>query len=40
MTLMLRWFEADGYQVDIVALRAQYPSLSTLDEYLVSLPWD
>ncbi len=40
MTAMLRWFEDDGYQVDVAALRAEHPSLSTLDEYLASLPWD
>jgi uncharacterized protein YbjT (DUF2867 family) len=31
---MLTWFGKEGYQADLPALRAQHPSLSTLDAYL------
>lgn len=39
MTLMYRWFDGPGYQVDLNALRAQYPNLTTMKEYLSSLGW-
>lgn len=40
MTEMLRWFDESGYNVDIAALRSQYPSLLTYQEYLQSLNWN
>jgi uncharacterized protein YbjT (DUF2867 family) len=40
MTVMLRWFDESGYEVDVAALRTQYPNLLTYQEYLESLNWD
>ncbi|MFT4519710.1 MAG: hypothetical protein ACI9JM_002107 [Halioglobus sp.] len=40
MTMMYRWFDGPGYQVDLHALRAQYPNLITMREYVRSLEWD
>lgn len=37
ITLMYRWFEDEGYSVDIEALRARYPNLKPVSEFLVEL---
>lgn len=34
---MYRWFQSDGYSIDITALRKDYPELVTVEEYLGSL---
>ena len=40
MTLMYRWFDDPGYQVDIAALRKEYPNLTSMEDYLNGLGWD
>lgn len=40
MSDMTRWFDADGYSVDVVGLRARYPELKTLEDYLLAEGWD
>jgi uncharacterized protein YbjT (DUF2867 family) len=37
ITQMYRWFENEGYSVDIEALRAQYPDLQTASEFLTEM---
>ena len=37
MTVMYRWFENDGYSVDIEALRERYPNLMTARDFLAEL---
>ena len=39
MTLMVRWFDEHGYDVDVEALRALYPGLMTYEEFLKTLDW-
>ena len=39
LTIMHRWFETDGYSVDIAALRARYPQLVTAEEFLRAMNW-
>ena len=39
MTLMVRWFDEQGYSVDVEALRALYPGLLTYEEFLKTLDW-
>jgi hypothetical protein len=39
MTLMYRWFDDPGYQVDIAALRKEYPNLTSMEDYLNGLGW-
>ena len=39
MTVMVRWFDQTGYDVDITALRGQYPQLLTYREFLLTLDW-
>ena len=34
ITLMYRWFEEKGYDVDIPAVRQQYPQLTTFNRWL------
>ena len=34
MTIMMRWFDQIGYEVDVEALRAKYPDLLTYEQYL------
>jgi uncharacterized protein YbjT (DUF2867 family) len=36
---MYRWFESDGYQADIPALRQDYPSLMRLDSFISAHNW-
>ena len=36
---MYRWFDAKGYDVDVAGLRARYPELLTVEQYLLSLGW-
>ena len=33
MTVMMRWFDDVGYDVDVPALRAEFPWLKRLDDY-------
>ncbi len=37
MSVMMRWFDQTGYDVDVPALRAEYPWMMRLDDYLRSL---
>lgn len=37
ITHMFRWFENDGYSVDIEALRVRYPDLKTAEQFLSEL---
>jgi uncharacterized protein YbjT (DUF2867 family) len=37
MTVMYRWFENDGYSVDITVLRERYPDLVTARDFLTEL---
>jgi uncharacterized protein YbjT (DUF2867 family) len=37
--LMVDWFNREGYQADIAALRRQYPGIKTLREWLVRTGW-
>ncbi len=36
MTVMYRWFQEVGYQIDIAALRSEYPRLTTFERWLNS----
>jgi uncharacterized protein YbjT (DUF2867 family) len=36
---MIRWFAAEGYGADIVALRTQYPELLSLGEWVEQSEW-
>lgn len=38
ITAMMRWFDEVGYDVDVPALRAEYPWMVSLEDYLRSLP--
>ncbi len=40
LTEMSRWFEADGYDVDIGRLRSLYPDLISVEEHLRLAGWD
>lgn len=40
VTLMYRWFENDGYAVDVVALRERYPNLISIKEFLADSDWN
>lgn len=37
MGAMLQWFDTEGYDVDVAALRKQYPNLMTIEEYVDDL---
>ena len=37
MTVMYKWFDAQGYDADIAALRARHPDLVRIEDYLRSL---
>jgi uncharacterized protein YbjT (DUF2867 family) len=37
---MYEWFEAEGYEADILALREEYPNLSTFEQYLRHSGWE
>jgi uncharacterized protein YbjT (DUF2867 family) len=39
MTIMLRWFDEIGYDVDVQELRSKHPNLLTLEQYLENLDW-
>ena len=39
MTIMVRWFDKKGYDVDVDALRARYPNLLTFSDYMQTLDW-
>ena len=39
MTVMLRWFDETGYEVDVEALRSKHPNLLTFEQYLQNLDW-
>jgi len=40
ITIMYQWFEEEGYDIDIEALRSQYPGLQTADEFLTLMAGD
>ncbi len=40
IAIMVRWFEEEGYAVDVEALRARYPGLQTAAEFLTELARD
>jgi uncharacterized protein YbjT (DUF2867 family) len=40
ITDMIRWFEEEGYSVEVEALRARYPNLQTAAEFLSELAED
>jgi uncharacterized protein YbjT (DUF2867 family) len=37
MTMMMRWFDQIGYDVDVDALRRKHPDLLTYEQYLINL---
>lgn len=37
---LFRWYDEFGYSVDTAALRARYPNLTTLDQYLRATGWE
>lgn len=37
---IFRWYESSGFKVDVDTLRASYPNLSRLEEYLRSNAWE
>jgi uncharacterized protein YbjT (DUF2867 family) len=37
---LFRWYDEVGYEADVAALRAEYPDLTTLDEYLRATGWE
>lgn len=39
MTLMTRWFQDVGYSADVEKLRARYPGLTSVSDFLDELPW-
>jgi uncharacterized protein YbjT (DUF2867 family) len=39
ITLMIRWFDEEGYSADVTSLRKQYPALKTVHEYISGLNW-
>jgi uncharacterized protein YbjT (DUF2867 family) len=39
LTLMMRWFDQEGYSVDVDALRRQYPGLLTYEQFMRDLDW-
>ena len=39
ITIMQRWFDEKGYDVDVEALRLKYPDLLTYAQYLETLNW-
>ncbi len=40
ITRMQRWFNEEGYEADIAALRKEYPDLTTFEQYLRDHGWD
>jgi uncharacterized protein YbjT (DUF2867 family) len=40
LTIMMRWFDQQGYSVDIVELRQRYPNLMTAEEFFRQLDWE
>ena len=40
MTEMLHWFDETGYSADVEGLRARYPGLTTVEEYLFLAGWN
>ncbi|MFT6957006.1 MAG: hypothetical protein ACJAYC_002013 [Halieaceae bacterium] len=40
VALMYRWFENDGYAVDVVTLRERYPNLISIKEFLADSDWN
>lgn len=39
IAMMYRWFESDGYEADIKALREEYPQLTSLESFLRAQGW-
>ena len=40
MTLMMRWFDQKGFDVDVESLREKHPNLLTYEQYLLTLGWN
>ena len=40
LTEMVRWFDNEGYSVDVAGLRSRYPGLTTLRDYLLTEGWN
>ena len=40
LVLMTRWFDKQGYDVDVATLRQEYPKLRTYRQFLEELDWD
>jgi uncharacterized protein YbjT (DUF2867 family) len=40
LTIMMRWFDRQGYSVDIAELRQRYPNLMTAEQFLRQLGWE
>ena len=39
MSVMVEWFDTDGYEADIPALRAVHPDLQTLEDWIKVTAW-
>lgn len=39
LTIMHRWFDSEGYSVDVPALRERYPQLETAETFLREMDW-
>ena len=40
MSDMARWFDEEGYSVDVAGLRSRYPDLMTVEDYLLAAGWN
>lgn len=40
ITVMTKWFNNVGYEANIPALRAEYPKLTTFEQYLRHHNWE
>ena len=40
MSDMVRWFDNEGYSVDVEGLRSRYPGLMTVQDYLLTAGWN
>ncbi len=40
LAVMYEWFNDVGYEADILALRSEYPELTTLEQYLRGHGWE
>ncbi len=39
LTIMMQWFDKQGYSVDVAALRQRYPTLTTAEAFIEQLEW-